>query len=269
MATTADLERWFSTAVGRGMNPDKTYGFQCKDVIDDMCLALWGSWVNTITPGNANQVYATSNGNYFEKLPANVALKRGDVVCWKEVLGNTFGHIAVVETPGSTYRVIEQNGFTNTRPAYIASYSTRNNVMGVLRPKLANVAPQEAPVAKTSKDDTELMFQVFLGRTAAPSFEWAGQEFDVAFRGISGSPEAQAYRQSVNERLAKADQVDGLAKQIQSQQIQIDELTKQLKEALNKVPDTVPVTVQVPVGIDEMSLGQLLTVAFSKLFKIK
>lgn len=269
MATTADLERWFSTAVGRGMNPDKTYGFQCKDVIDDMCLALWGSWVGTITPGNANQVYATSNPAYFEKLGANVALKRGDVVCWNGNVGGGYGHIAVVTSPGNTYQVIEQNGFTNTRPAYIASYSTRNNVMGVLRPKLANVAPQEVPVARTTNSDVEVMFQTFLGRTAAPGFEWAGQDFDVAFRGISGSAEAQAYRRSLNDRLSKADQVDGLAKQIQSQQAQVDELTKQLKEAVNKVPDTVPVTVQVPIGLEEMSVGQLLTAAFSKLFKIK
>lgn len=269
MATTADLERWFSTAVGRGMNPDKTYGYQCQDVIDDLCIALWGNWVNTITPGNANQVYATSNPNYFEKLAANVALKRGDVICWKEVPGNIYGHIAVVETPGNTFRVIEQNGFTNTRPAYLATYSNRNNVMGVLRPKLTNVAPQEILMAKTTNSDVETMFQTLLGRTAAPAYEWAGQDFDVAFRGIAGSPEAQAYRVALLDRLTKADQVDGLAKQIQSQQSQIDELTKQLKEAITKVPDTVPVTVQVPVGIEDMSLGQLLTAAFSKLFKIK
>lgn len=266
MATTADLERWFSTAVGRGMNPDGTFGFQCKDVVDDLCVAIWGSWVNTITPGNANQVYARSNGNYFEKLPANTALRRGDIVCWQEVKGNEYGHIAVVTgVNGSTFTVIEQNGFTNTRPAYIASYSTRNNVMGVLRPKLSNPTPKEAPMV-TTRSDIDMMFLTCLGRPGGN--EWDGQAFDVAWRGISGSEEAVAYRKRLADAFVKAEQVDGLAKQIQSQQLQIDELTKQLGEVA-KIPDTVPVTVQVPVGIDEMSLGQLLSAAFSKLFKIK
>ena len=57
---------------------------------------------------------------------------------------------------------------------------------------------------------------------------------------------------------------------LQTQQAEIDRLNGVVKDTQDKpAPDPVVITKEVPVGLDTLSLGQLLSAAFSKLFKIK
>lgn len=120
------IDEWFKTAVGRGMNPDKAYGYQCKDVADDYCIYLFGNWQNTIRPADAKDAFARSNPDYFVKIAnnlndPNLIPQRGDIIIWGASRANPYGHIAVVESADkSSATVIEQDGFRNTTPAYRA-----------------------------------------------------------------------------------------------------------------------------------------------------
>lgn len=120
------IEEWFKNAVGRGMNPDNAYGYQCKDVADDYCIHLFGNWQNTIRPANAKDAYGRASDEFFIKIPNNLNDKylipqRGDIIVWGASQANPYGHIAVVESADTSgANVIEQDGFKNTVPAYRA-----------------------------------------------------------------------------------------------------------------------------------------------------
>lgn len=210
MATTADQEKWFSTAVGRGMNPDGMYGYQCKDVVDDMCVFLWGNWQNTITPGDAWQIYPKANRTYFDALPAGATMQRGDVVDWNQNMGGGAGHIAVVTEPlGTGFRVLEQNGllvrydtYGNVidpgKPAYVATYSNRSNIIGILRPKLTQSGGNVSQYTTTA-DDAKAVFTYWLGDSTSGRWnEWVGQPLDVTVKLVSTSQEAQNYAATRN-----------------------------------------------------------------------
>lgn len=64
----------------------------------------------------------------------------------------------------------------------------------------------------------------------------------------------------------KVKQVDSLQQQVKSQQEQIQKLSNQAPQYVEK---EVVIEKEKLVGIEDMSLGQLLTAAFAKLFKIK
>src|ERR1044072_6342546 len=110
------IESWIDGAVGRGMNPDGAYGYQCKDVADDYVIALFGDWVNTLRPGDAKDVFDNSSPDFFEKIrndpnDPNQTPVRGDLMCWNANMGGGAGHIAFVEGAGPNgFDVIEQNG---------------------------------------------------------------------------------------------------------------------------------------------------------------
>jgi hypothetical protein len=150
-------ENWLRTALGRSINVDGMYGLQCKDVIDDYCLALFGDWINTIRPGDAAVCFAQSNPDYFDKIkndPKNAfqVPERGDIVIWGSMKGNSAGHIAVVEVANSkSVTVLEQDGFDQvptrrrTHP-YVLSGAT---MIGWLRPKQNKIiggTPQVTPI---------------------------------------------------------------------------------------------------------------------------
>lgn len=145
-ATVQDQEAWLSTALGRAIDVDKRYSLQCKDVIDDYCIKLWGNWVSTIRPGDAWQCFDGSNPDYFEKIKnnpndPNQIPKRGDVIVWGKNSSVPFGHIAVVEsaTPDSV-TVLQQDGTYDTKPTHRKTWGYEiagAPVVGWLRPKLS------------------------------------------------------------------------------------------------------------------------------------
>lgn len=126
-------------------------------------------------------------------------------------------------------------------------------------------------MALTTLQDAEWIFERGLGDTTSGRWrDWVGQPLEYTLHAAGMGEEAQGWTPVMRQRLKDAEVVPGLTTQIQSQQQQIEELNKKLSEStIKEVQVPTPVTVQVPVGIEEMSLGQLLTAAFSKLFKIK
>ena len=114
------INQWIANAPGRRIDVDGAYGLQCKDVIDDYCLWLFNDWQNTIRPANAKEAFANSNEEYFEKIlnnmsDPNLLPQRGDIIIWGAMVGNLYGHIAVVLGADlNGVDVIEQDGFAQT-----------------------------------------------------------------------------------------------------------------------------------------------------------
>lgn len=138
------MENWLKTAIGKSLDPDRTYGLQCKDVIDDYAMALWPgkSWIETVKPViGAKSVYnAAPEAFWFKTLNdphnTNQVPQRGDVIVWNGNLGGGDGHIAVVLSAGANgFTVIEQDGFKKV-PAYQKFYSNYSNVIGWMTPRI-------------------------------------------------------------------------------------------------------------------------------------
>ena len=151
-ATTADQRAFIDNAVGKFFDPDGMYGFQCKDVIDAYCLALWNDWRNTIRPGNANEIWSRFNPVYFDRIPNVVGdltnyPKYGDVVITAGDSINRFGHIFIcVSADAYKMLALQQNvGGQANRPAELGTllYDQPGTgpVIGWLRPKVTPSVP--------------------------------------------------------------------------------------------------------------------------------
>jgi hypothetical protein len=161
MSTKAKQDAWFATAVGKYMNPDKMYGYQCKDVADDYCIALWGDWVNTVRPGNGKDVFANANPAYFTKIannpkdPAQIPAY-GDIINWGYSKAVPEGHVAVVvSATQSRVTVIQQDGYKQTPAQRIALpylLPTGSMVIGWLRPILHDDIAAAQAKAKAEAD---------------------------------------------------------------------------------------------------------------------
>ena len=147
----ARIEKWIKGAVGRGMNLDKVYGYQCVDVVNDYGNTLFGNWQTTVGRGNAKDKWNIMPTKYWEKIKndtskSNQIPQRGDVIVWNGWTANPVGHIAVVESADkSGVNVIQQDGVTNTRPTHRARlpYVLGGKLpIGWLRPKLAPVVSE-------------------------------------------------------------------------------------------------------------------------------
>lgn len=172
VATKAAMDRWFEGAVGRYMNPDNAFFYQCKDVADDYCLALFGNWVNTIRPGNGKDVFNNANPHYFHKILNNphdphLIPQRGDIIVYGASRAVPEGHVAVVESAdihGCT--VIQQDGYLQ-HPARRARlpYVLPNGAttIGWLRPKL------EAPKKLATPNEIQAAYMQYLERPADQS----------------------------------------------------------------------------------------------------
>lgn len=148
------INQWIANAPGRRIDVDGAYGLQCKDVIDDYCLWLFNDWQNTIRPANAKEAFANSNGDFFEKIlnnmsDPNLLPQRGDIIIWGTMVGNPYGHIAVVLGADlNGVNVIEQDGFAQTPARTIRRpwIFSGGPVIGWLRPRperiIGYVAPQ-------------------------------------------------------------------------------------------------------------------------------
>lgn len=144
----ARIEKWIKSAVGRGMNLDRVYGYQCVDVVNDYGNTLFGKWEQTVGRGNAKDKFSIMPSKYWEKIKndptsATQTPRRGDVIVWPGWASNPVGHIAVVTSADKNgVNVIQQDGFTNTKPAHTARlpYILGGKLpIGWLRPRLTTV----------------------------------------------------------------------------------------------------------------------------------
>jgi hypothetical protein len=136
------------------MNPDNAFGYQCKDVADDYAITIFGSWVDTVRPGNGKDVFNNANPTYFTKVlndwkNPNQIPPRGALINWGASRAVPEGHVAVVESAtNSTVTVIQQDGYLQ--------YPARRVTLGYVPPNGAAVIgwliPKLAPVAKPSSE---------------------------------------------------------------------------------------------------------------------
>jgi LysM repeat protein/GH25 family lysozyme M1 (1,4-beta-N-acetylmuramidase) len=155
-ATVEAQKEFINTARGKYFDPDGQYKFQCKDLIDAYCLALWGDWVNTIRPGNANETWNNYNPDYFYRIDnvvgdLNNFPEYGDIVVTAGDEYNRYGHIFInVFADAYTMLVLQQNAdgtaSTAAENAWLGyDQPGTGPVLGWFRPKVIGT-PDPTPV---------------------------------------------------------------------------------------------------------------------------
>lgn len=143
----ATIEDWLSKAVGRPMDPDGAFGYQCVDLVDQYAQDIFGiRWQLSVGGvGGARELLDRVPDEYWVRInndpnDSNLIPIRGDVVVWDGDASNPYGHTAVVlgaDTNGMT--VVQQNGNTNWLPshtAWLQYYQVgTGSIAGWLRPK--------------------------------------------------------------------------------------------------------------------------------------
>lgn len=184
MATTPRQEAWIAAAPGRAMNPDKTYGQQCKDVADDYSIWLFGDWVTTLRAEDAALALDKANGDYFDKVyneqaNANLIPQRGDLIIYGPCKAVPEGHIAVVlQADSKSVQVVEQDGYTvrydawrnvinQGKPAYVTThgYQLPDGALciGWLRPKQSKIIDNPIGDDMDAKQVSKDLYQILTG----------------------------------------------------------------------------------------------------------
>lgn len=174
MATNAKQEEWFDSAIGMKLNPDRSYGLQCVDVIDHYAEFIFGVDWRTCVGGvnGAKDLMNVAPTKYWEKIwnddSVGLIPIRGDVIVFDGWLGNQFGHTYVVgDADQKSARGPQQDGFApplkfvdggwySDKPTHEGHYDYalgnpsvtgdgQTRVLGWLRPKLG--LKHEAPKA--------------------------------------------------------------------------------------------------------------------------
>ncbi|WBF78996.1 endolysin [Arthrobacter phage Bolt007] len=160
--TNKAQETWINAAVGRAIDPDRAYGLQCVDVVDDYAQACFPGvpWQKSVGGVAGARDLRRVNNAYFKWVPNIVGNNasipaRGDVMVYDGSSINPYGHTAVVlsATP-TTVTVIQQDGFMQVR-AHIATLGYdgpgTGPCLGWLRPlvKADPVPPKAVRVTRT------------------------------------------------------------------------------------------------------------------------
>ena len=135
--------KWVLSIVGKPIDSDGVFGNQCVDIPKHYTThVLYPSLTARAVGifGNGKDIYANAKKTYFQKIPYKKGLiaHRGDIVSYRATSTNKYGHTAVVTSPrwanGSSYTVVEQNGFNPSGVAYKAKRNY-NNLIGFVRHK--------------------------------------------------------------------------------------------------------------------------------------
>lgn len=119
MAPNAELVEWVDTAPGVAMNPDRHYGLQCVDAVDQYALDIFGvPWQDSIGGvQGAKQILDSASDDYWTRTnndPANDALlpSFGDVLVYGGTAANPWGHTCIcISADKNGCWVIQQDGF--------------------------------------------------------------------------------------------------------------------------------------------------------------
>lgn len=162
--------------LGRRVDYDRVYGYQCVDLIKQYMAEEKGlkpgAW------GNAIDYWYSTNSTvlkHYDKIATN-NFRAGDIVILKGVNGNPYGHIGIASGASRPYyrQILEQNGSSGNgsgtggdaiRERYIPTW----RVLGVLRPKVAKPVLRMPAVGSKivlSKRQTRTTFKAGTTRVA-------------------------------------------------------------------------------------------------------
>lgn len=133
--------------INKRVDYDKVYGYQCVDLVKQYLHDVFAmrpkAW------GNAIDYWYNTNPEIlkkFDKLSTSSA-RKGDIVIFKGVNGNPYGHIGVADSHAGRFTVatLEQNGSTGNgsgvrNDAIRVRSIVKWRIAGVLRPKVAKQA---------------------------------------------------------------------------------------------------------------------------------
>jgi len=129
--------RW----LGKRTNIDGAYGYQCVDLIKQYAKEEFG--INAGSWGNAKDYWLKTHGALLAKFNKVSTPKVGDIVVYKPISGNPYGHIGIVDSvSASTIGTLEQNGSTGSGNgvgpnAIRVRQIARSRAYGYLTPKVA------------------------------------------------------------------------------------------------------------------------------------
>lgn len=147
------LKEWIDLNLGKGIDFDNHFSFQCMDVYRDYVQkVLQYPQSRGLTPPieGAADVWTTYLTEYFTATPNSATNfpEAGDIIIYKKLKSNGFfGHIAIVEKADiNRVTIIEQDGITNSllkrrETSYVS-------VIGWLHPKA-----QSAPIGRTYSEE--------------------------------------------------------------------------------------------------------------------
>lgn len=132
-----NLIEFVNSYIGKKVDYDKMYGYQCVDLFRQYCKDVLSAGHTGAVDG-AKDLFLKyselpSEIRYFDKM-SNVVPKIGDVIVWGETSTNKYGHVAIcigVSEDNNSVVVFEQDGFKQDG-AKLAKRSM-NNMLGVLR----------------------------------------------------------------------------------------------------------------------------------------
>lgn len=164
--------------IGKRVDYDRVYGYQCVDLIKQYMAEEKGlkpgAW------GNAIDYWYSTNATvlkHYDKLSTSQA-RQGDIVIFKGINGNPYGHIGICDSNMSSWSVsvptLEQNGSTGNGSgvggdAIRVRNIARWRVVGVLRPKEAKPVLKMPAVGSKivlSKGQTRTTFKAGTTRVA-------------------------------------------------------------------------------------------------------
>jgi len=139
--------------IGRRVDFDGVYGYQCIDIIKQYLLDVKG--IKAGAWGNAIDYWYNTNPavlKEFDRLSTNQA-RQGDIVILKGINGNPYGHIGIADGNSgfATVTILEQNGATGNGSG-LGGDAIRTRavplwrVVGLLRPRTAKPAIKMPPV---------------------------------------------------------------------------------------------------------------------------
>lgn len=149
--------------LGGRVDADGVYGYQCVDLVKQYLSECYG--IKASAWGNAIDYWYSTHPELlktFDKLSTSSA-QRGDIVIFKGINGNPYGHIGVADTGAGLVNVdtLEQNGSTGNGSGV---YGDAIRVRGIPRWRVVGVLRQK-PVPTTEMPRVGAMVKLDKGTT--------------------------------------------------------------------------------------------------------
>lgn len=135
------LEEFVIKYLGKNIDFDKKYGYQCVDLFRQYskeCLGISEHTGPCSTSGGAKDLFLDYNKMPLEKKyftrETKKAMIQGDILIWNETETNKYGHVAIyLGKLNNSLIVFEQDGFKQDGAKI--NIRSKNNLLGFLRKK--------------------------------------------------------------------------------------------------------------------------------------